>query len=41
VYDVKPSASQYTIPVKQWAAGIYHVKITSGNQVIQARFVKK
>jgi hypothetical protein len=41
MYDVKPSAKQYTIPVQQWAAGIYSVKITGSGQVIQARFVKE
>ncbi|HTE12188.1 MAG TPA: S8 family serine peptidase [Chitinophagaceae bacterium] len=41
VYDARPSATQYTIPVQQWAAGIYQVKITGSGQVIQARFVKK
>ena len=33
LYDVKPAANQYTIPVQQWAAGMYHVKITSGGRV--------
>jgi hypothetical protein len=41
MYDVKPTAKQYTIPVQQWAAGIYSVKITGSGQVIQARFVKE
>ncbi|MES1219374.1 MAG: T9SS type A sorting domain-containing protein, partial [Bacteroidota bacterium] len=41
IYDIKPAASQYTIPVQQWAAGIYNVKITTASKVVQARFVKK
>lgn len=41
IYDVKPGANQHTIPLKQWAAGIYEVKMTSGGQVTQARFVKQ
>ncbi|MEP6749471.1 MAG: S8 family serine peptidase [Bacteroidota bacterium] len=41
MYDVKPAANQYTIPLQQWAAGIYHVKITSAGKVFQATFVKK
>jgi len=41
VYDVKPFASQYSIPVQQWAAGIYSIKITGSKQVIQTRLVKQ
>jgi len=41
MYDVKPSASQCSIPVQQWAAGIYNIKITGSKQVIQTRFVKQ
>ncbi len=41
VYDAAPMANQCRIAVKQWAAGIYHVKITVSGQVIQTRFVKQ
>jgi hypothetical protein len=41
VYDALLSASQYTLPVQQWAAGIYQLKITSAGKTIQVRFVKK
>lgn len=41
MFDVKPAASQFTIPVQQWAAGIYQVRITSKDQVTETRFVKK
>ncbi len=38
--DVQPAASQYSIPVQPWAAGVYQVKITSGGQVLHTKFVK-
>jgi hypothetical protein len=41
LYDVKPAASQYAIPVQQWPAGVYYIQITGNNQVQQTRFVKK
>lgn len=41
VYDVKPLATQCSIPVQQWAPGIYHVKISGSGQVMEARFLRK
>ncbi|MEO5684100.1 MAG: S8 family serine peptidase [Chitinophagaceae bacterium] len=41
LFEVKPATNQYTIPVRQWANGIYYVQVTSGGQVTQARFVKE
>ena len=41
LYDVKPAATQYAIPVQQWPAGVYYIQITGNNQVQQTRFVKK
>jgi len=40
VYQAKPMSVRHVIPVLQWAAGIYHVKMISGAQVTTARFVK-
>ncbi len=41
VLDVKPSTTQYAIPVQQWAPGVYYVKITGSTQTVQARFIKQ
>jgi len=41
IYDVRPYASFYSIPVRQWAAGVYQVKITGAGGVMQTRFVKE
>jgi len=41
MYDVKPYANFYSIPVRQWAGGVYQVKITCAAGVMQTRFVKE
>jgi len=41
VFDVKPAASQYNIPVRRWAAGVYTLRITGGGVTTQTRFVKQ
>ena len=41
MYDIKPAAGQYTLPVQQWAAGVYHVKITIAGKTTETRFIKK
>jgi len=41
MYDVKPYANFYSIPVRQWAGGVYQVKITCASGVMQTRFVKE
>jgi len=41
MYDAKPVATQHTIPVQQWAPGVYYISITSGTQVTQSRFIKQ
>jgi hypothetical protein len=40
VFDVKPYTKFYSIPVRQWAAGVYQVKIVSAAGITQSRFVK-
>lgn len=41
MYDVKPAANQYSIPVQQWAPGVYYIKVTGSTQTSQTRFIKQ
>lgn len=41
VLDVKPSANQYSIPVQQWAPGVYYITVTGTSQSSQTRFIKQ
>ncbi|MFT3931968.1 MAG: S8 family serine peptidase [Chitinophagaceae bacterium] len=41
VYDAQPAAQQHSIPIQQWAAAVYLVKITLNGQTVQTRFVKQ